>query len=149
MNNYYIVFNLYLNCYFSIPFPFYGQTRLRNLSHWTVFFVCNFVYFIFGCARSFLLHGLFSSCGERGLLLCNCSVRASHSSGFSCCGARTLGCVGFSSCRVGSAAAALRFWSTGSIVVACGLHCSVEGGGSTWIRDQSCVSCIGRQILYH
>ena len=31
----------------------------------------------------------FSSCGERGPLCC--SVRASHCSGFSCCGARALG----------------------------------------------------------
>ena len=28
----------------------------------------NFVYFIFGCARSLLLRGLFSKCGEPGLL---------------------------------------------------------------------------------
>ena len=27
---------------------------------------------LFGCAGSFLLHGLFSSCGERGLLSLQC-----------------------------------------------------------------------------
>ena len=32
----------------------------------------------------------FSSCSEWGLLL-GCGVRASHCSGFSCCGARALG----------------------------------------------------------
>ena len=32
--------------------------------------------FIFGCARSLLLHGLFSSCGEREQLS-SCSVQAS------------------------------------------------------------------------
>ena len=29
----------------------------------------NFIYFIFGCARSSLLHRLFFSCGARGLLV--------------------------------------------------------------------------------
>ena len=38
--------------------------------------------FIFGCAGSSLLHGLFSSCGERGLLS-SCPARASPCSGFS------------------------------------------------------------------
>ena len=40
-----------------------------------------FYLLIFGCAGSSLLPGLFSSC----------NVQASHSSGFSCCGARLLG----------------------------------------------------------
>ena len=53
--------------------------------------------FIFGCAGSLLLHGLFSSCSEQGLLL-SCHVQASHWGSFSCCGAWALGCVGFSSC---------------------------------------------------
>ena len=49
-----------------------------------VFF--KFIYlFVFGCTGSSLLCGLFSSCGERGLLS-SCSVQASHYSGFSCCG---------------------------------------------------------------
>ena len=39
--------------------------------------------FIFGCAGSSLLHGLFSSCGEQGLLS-SCPARASPCSGFSC-----------------------------------------------------------------
>ena len=50
-----------------------------------------FIYlFIFGCAGSLLLHGLFSSCGEKGLLP-SCRARASHCSGFSHCIARALG----------------------------------------------------------
>ena len=40
--------------------------------------------FIFGCAGSLLLHGLFSSCGEQGLLS-SCHTWASVYSGFSCC----------------------------------------------------------------
>ena len=49
-----------------------------------------FLIFIFGCAVSFLLHRLFSSFGEWGLL----SIRGawdSHYSGFSCCGAWAVG----------------------------------------------------------
>ena len=52
----------------------------------------NFIYlFIFGCAGSSLLHGLFSSCGKQGLLS-SCGVQASHCCGFSC-GAWALGWV--------------------------------------------------------
>ena len=57
--------------------------------------------FIFACAESVLLHGLFSSCG----------MQASHCDGFSSCGAWTLGYVGFSSCGT----------HMGSIVVVPGL----------------------------
>ena len=53
--------------------------------------------FIFGCAGSSLLCGLFPSCREQGLRS-NCSARASHCGGFSCCRAQALGRVGFSSC---------------------------------------------------
>ena len=52
---------------------------------------------IFGYAESSLLSGLFSSCGKQGLCY-SCSVRVSHSSGFSCCGVWALGPLGFSSC---------------------------------------------------
>ena len=45
---------------------------------------------IFGCAGSSLLHRLFSSCSEQGLLS-SCGVRASHFDGFSCCRAQALG----------------------------------------------------------
>ena len=47
--------------------------------------------FIFACPGPSLLRGLFSSCGEWGLLS-SCSVRASHFSGFSCGKAWALGC---------------------------------------------------------
>ena len=53
--------------------------------------------FIFGCAGSSLLCGLFPSCGEQGLLS-NCSMWASHCGGFSGCRAQTLGHKGFISC---------------------------------------------------
>ena len=52
----------------------------------------NSIYlFVFGCAGSLLLHGVFSSCGKQGLLSSS-HEQASHCSGFSCCRARALGC---------------------------------------------------------
>ena len=52
------------------------------------FFLKQFYSFIYGCAGSSLLHGLFSSCCERALgLFSSCRVQASHCSGFSCHGA--------------------------------------------------------------
>ena len=46
--------------------------------------------FIFGCVGSSLLRAGFLSLQGVGATLC-CSARASHCSGFSCCGARALG----------------------------------------------------------
>ena len=45
--------------------------------------------FIFGCAVSLLLHGLFSTCSEQGLLS-SCGVWASHCCGLSSCRAQAL-----------------------------------------------------------
>ena len=55
------------------------------------------ILFIFGCSRLSLLCRFFSSYSKQGLLS-NCGVQASHSGGFSCCRAESLGHVGFSSC---------------------------------------------------
>ena len=52
------------------------------------FFKIN-LFLYFGRAGSLLLCGLFSSCGEQGLL--SCGVHVSHVSGFSCCRAQALG----------------------------------------------------------
>ena len=49
-----------------------------------------YVFIIFVCAGSSLLHGLFFSCGE-WRLLSDCSAQASHCGDFSCCSAWTLG----------------------------------------------------------
>ena len=46
--------------------------------------------FIFGCAGSLLLCGVFSNCSEGGLLS-SCGAQASHCSSFSCCRAQALG----------------------------------------------------------
>ena len=47
--------------------------------------------FIYGCAGPLLLHGLFSSYSEQGLLF-SCRMQASHCCGFSCCRTWPLGC---------------------------------------------------------
>ena len=96
-------------------------------------------YFIFGSARSCAAWA-FSGCGESGLLS-SCSLWVSHCSGFYCCGAQTLG-------HKASVVAAPGLESTGLIVVAHGLSCS-KYVGSSWIRDQTHVSCISTWILYH
>ena len=55
----------------------------------------KFIYY--GCAGSSLLHGLFSSFSELGILS-GCHAPASHCSGSSCSGAQTLGWSGFCNC---------------------------------------------------
>ena len=65
------------------------------------FIIINFLFlfiylFVFGCAGSSLLHGLFSSCGQQGLLS-SWSMQASYRADFSC-GVRVLGDAGFSNC---------------------------------------------------
>ena len=89
-------------------------------------FICSF---IFGCVRSLLLCGLFSSCRELELLS-RCRAWASHCSGFSCCRAQAL------ACRLqqlpDSGAQAQELWCTGFI--------APRPVGSSWTRDGTCVS---------
>ena len=94
--------------------------------------------FIFGHAGSSLLLG-FSLAVESQLS--SCHAGAAHHGGFFCCRALALGLLGFSGC--GS-----RFLEHRSIIVEHGLSCS-KAVGSSQTRDQTCVSCIGRWILYH
>ena len=56
-------------------------------------------FFTFGCARSSLLQGLFSSCGKQELLS-SCGAQAAHCGGLSCCGAQVLECTSFTSCGI-------------------------------------------------
>ena len=103
--------------------------------------------FIFGYTGSSMLLGLFSSCGEWGILS-SCGVRASHCGGFSCCEAEPLGCRGFRSCSPW----AQQLWLpgsrvNGSIAMAHRLSCSAACG---IFPDQGLdpnVSCVGRQTL--
>ena len=66
-------------------------TNLYFLPFWIFIYLL-----IFGCAGSSLLHRFFSTCTKQGLRS-SCSAWASHFSGFSCCRARALGRMGFSS----------------------------------------------------
>ena len=83
----------------------------RKMQMYTFYLFIHFIIIIFGCTGSLLLHRLFCSCEQQGLLS-SCSAWVSHCGGFSCCGAWTLGCVGFSSC--GSQALEHRFNSCGA-----------------------------------
>ena len=100
---------------------------------------------IFGSAGSWLL--AFSSCREQELLSI-CGVWASHWNGFSFCIDWALKLEGFSSCgawaqelqHVGFRVSGLQsLWNTGLVALR-----HVE---SSQIGNQTCVPCIGRQIL--
>ena len=94
----------------------------------------QFYWFIFGGARSWLQCGLFSSYGERGC--CLVSVCELLTVGLLSSWRQALAHVGFSSCC--SPAREHRLSS-------CGAWASLPWG--MW--DQTTVSCIGRQLLYH
>ena len=71
--------------------------RLRRVKSTGIHSPLYFIYlFSFGCAGSPLLHGLFSSCSEQGLLLV--VVQGFSFQCFSCCRAQALGRTGFSGC---------------------------------------------------
>ena len=94
----------------------------------------------FGYAGSSLLRGLFSSCGEWGLLP-GCGAQSSHCGGFSCCGAQAQG-------SQASVVVALGLWSVGSVSV---VHeapqstlAALRHVGSSRTKDGACVPCTGR-----
>ena len=68
-------------------------------------------------------------------------IWAFHCGDFSCCGTQALGCVG-------SAVAPPGLWSTGSLLWRKGLV-ALRHVGSSWIREPTRVSCIGRRVLYY
>ena len=84
-----------------------------------------------GCAGSWLQHGLSRSCGEWGLLS-RYGAQASHCGSFSCCGARTVGCVAL-------IIEALGLGSTASVVVAHRLSCSKACGIFPDLGRNSCL----------
>ena len=75
--------------------------------------------FIFGCSGSSMLHMLFSSCGQWGLL-CSCSVQASH------CGGFFLQNTGSRACRLQY----LQIWGSRTQLSSCGTQAQVLC--STW-----------------
>ena len=114
--------HLWRNIY-SSPFP----------THHAFFFFFLRILFIFDCSGSSLLRVLFSGWGYTS----GCHAWASHCDGFSCCRAQALGHVSLSSCGPW----AQKLWHTGLV--------APWHAGSSQIRYQMFVSCIGRQILYH
>ena len=102
-------------------------------------FIFGLNLFIFGCAESSLLCRLFSPFGKWGLLS-SCRSRASYCGDFSYFGAWALGCLGFGRC--GSQALEHRLnslWHTSLVVF--------RHVGSSWIRYQTCVSCMAGRFL--
>ena len=87
---------------------------------------------IFCRTGSWLLHRLFSGCGEWGLLS-SCGVQAPHSGGFACC--RTVSRLQWLG-LLGSGAQSQQLWYMGFVVM--------QHVGSSRIRDQTRVSGKGR-----
>ena len=91
-----------------------------HYSHILFFFINLFIYFIFGCVGSALLHAGFLWLRRAGAAL-RCNARASQWGGFSCCGAQVPG-------MQASAVVAHGLQSAGSVVVAHRLSCSMACG---------------------
>ena len=105
------------------------------------YFLNLFIYlFIFGCIGSSLLCTGFLQLWQAGATL-RCSVRASHCSGFSCCGAWALGAQAQQLWLAGSRAQAQQLWGTSLV--------APQDIGSSRTRAQTHVPCIGRRILNH
>ena len=97
------------------------------------FFPKHLLKFIFFCPRSLLLHAV---CLYFHWVVSSRGAQASHCDGFSCCRAGAMGHVGFSSCVVW----AQQLWLTGLVAL---WHVR-----SSRMRDQTCVPCAGRSVLY-
>ena len=113
---------LQLFCYRVWTFFLKIHWKVRTNSSLLFFQVFFFLIIIrFGRAGSLSPCGVFSSCGEQGLLS-TCSPRAPHCCSFSSCGAGTLGCAGFSSCGCWALQCRLNSCGTGvSCSAACGI----------------------------
>ena len=97
---------------------------------WRITYFLKFLFINFGRAGPSLLRGPFSSCGE---YVASLSLQST--------GSRW---TGFRRCRTWAQA----LWHSGSVAVHTGLVALRHVEFST-TRDQTCVSCIGRQILCH
>ena len=94
---------------------------------------------MFGWAGSLLLHRLFSVAVSGGCSLV--AGAASHCCGFSSCGAQALDLWVSVVVALGSRAQGQYLWCMG---LAAPWHVR-----SSWTRNRTHVSCIGRRILYH
>ena len=111
---------------------------LLSLSLLMCFFFFFLNLFTFGCSGYLLLHGLFSSRGDQGLLsswwcagLSFLWLLLSQSAGSRTCG---LSSCGFQALEPGPPCMGLL---------------TMQHVGSSWTRDQTCVSCTGGRILIH
>ena len=100
--------------------------------------ILKIILFIFGCAKSLLLLGLFSVCGKQGLLS-SCGARASHRSGFSCCRAWAQG--GWASVVAAPGLSSCCSWAPGHRLTSCGtwvqLLCGMWGLPGSGIEPAS------------
>ena len=131
-----IYFHECLECgqlWVGLSSPCFMGLNSWSLNHHSLFLKL----FIFGRSGSSLLCGLFSSCGKQGLLS-SCGVWASHCSGFSCCAAWA---HGLQQLQPPGSRATQKWWHTGLAAL---WHV-----GSSRTRDQTHVSCTGRQNLHH
>ena len=101
--------------------------------------------FIFGCAGSSLLHWLFYSCGQLGLLS-SCNALSLLLLLLWNMGSR--GCWLLQLLHVGSEVATFRLWSRARELWSTDLVAS-RHVGSSYTRDLAHASCTGRQILHH
>ena len=108
---------------YSIFFNALAMILLNSI--WLSLFFLNVIYYFWLC-WVFALHKLFSSCGQQGYSLV---VVPSHRDGFSCCESQPL------EHRLSNSGARVYLpWGTWDL---------------PGLRDRTCVSYIGRQILYH
>ena len=118
-------------------------------SGWSCFSFNMILFIIFGCAGSSPPPRL-SLVAERGLLP-SWGAWASHRRGFSCRGARALGCEGFSSRSAGFLGSSCGSWGLENKAqqLRCTSLVAVWHLGSSWTSDRTHVSRSGWQILHH
>ena len=106
------------------------------------YFLILIYLFIFGCDPSSLLHWLFSSCGEQGLLS-SCGAQDSCCNGFPCraCGQQAFPHMSSGVVLLRSRAQAQQLWCAGLA--------ASRRVGSSQIRGWTHVSYIGKWVLYH
>ena len=126
---------------FCFPYLLRYAHLLRHCSFFHHSFVYLFTYFWLHWA-SFLLHWLFSGCGEQGLLS-SFEARAYHGGDFSCWETQALGMQSSLAAASGSVAAAPKLWRVGLVLWRTGLV-ALQQVGSSQTRDRTHVPCIGR-----
>ena len=130
--------------------------RITNISLCPVFFflIIVFIYLLLDMQDLHFCEGFSLAVASGGNLQLHRLISSYrswsfHCSSISCCPAQVLECVDFN----GFGTWAQELWFPGSRAQAQQLqHLGLIAPwlvGSSWIRDRTYVSCIGRQILYH